>query len=158
MPFPTRPAETPASPPERTGSHALQSLPAATPQGEPPESLAGQTVWVVDSHSLIHQVFHAMPEMTSPSGEPVNAVYGFTRDLLYLLEAKQPDFLFCAFDLPGKTFRHELYEQYKAGRPDMHEDLAAADSFVHRMVEALGIPVLAREASRPTTSWPRSPG
>ena len=104
-----------------------------------------QTVWVVDAHSLIHQVFHAIPDMTSPSGQPVNAVYGFTRDLLYLLESKQPDFLFCAFDLPGKTFRHELYEQYKAGRPDMHEDLVPQIDFVHRMVEALGIPLLAHE-------------
>ncbi len=100
---------------------------------------------MVDAHSLIHQVFHAIPDMTSPSGQPVNAVYGFTRDLLYLLEAKQPDFLFCAFDLPGKTFRHALYEQYKAGRPDMHEDLVPQIGFVHRMVEALGIPLLAYE-------------
>jgi DNA polymerase I len=110
-----------------------------------PASLAGQTVWVVDSHSLIHQVFHAISEMTSPSGEPVNAVYGFTRDLLFLLEAKRPDFLFCAFDLPGKTFRHELYEQYKAGRPDMHEDLVPQIDSVRRMVEALGLPLLAHE-------------
>ena len=63
----------------------------------------------------------------------------------YLLESKQPDFLFCAFDLPGKTFRHALYEQYKAGRPDMHEDLVPQIDFVHRMVEALGIPLLAYE-------------
>jgi DNA polymerase I len=111
----------------------------------PPESLAGQTVWVVDAHSLIHQVFHAIPDMTSPTGQPVNAVYGFTRDLLFLLESKQPDFLFCAFDLPGKTFRHALYEQYKAGRPEMHEDLVPQIGFVHRMVEALGIPLLAHE-------------
>ena len=100
---------------------------------------------MVDAHSLIHQVFHAIPDMTSPSGQPVNAVYGFTRDLFYLLESKQPDFLFCAFDLPGKTFRHELYEQYKAGRPDMHEDLVPQIEYVHRMVDALGIPLLACE-------------
>ena len=98
---------------------------------------------MVDAYSLIHQVFHAIPDMTSPSGQPVNAVYGFTRDLFYLLESKQPDFLFCAFDLPGKTFRHDLYEQYKAGRPDMHEDLVPQIDFVHRMVDALGIPLLA---------------
>ncbi len=48
--------------------------------------------------------------MTSPQGEPVGAVFGFTRDLLYLLEEKRPDYLFCAFDLPGKTFRHAMYE------------------------------------------------
>jgi DNA polymerase I len=119
---------------------------AGTPAPAPiPESLAGQTVWVVDSHSLIHQVFHAISEMTSPSGQPVNAVYGFTRDLLYLLEEKRPDFLFCAFDLPGKTFRHDLYEQYKAGRPDLHEDLAPQIDYVRRMVEALGIPLLSHE-------------
>ena len=117
----------------------------ATVATPPPESLAGQTVWVVDAHSLIHQVFHAIPDMTSPSGQPVNAVYGFTRDLFYLLESKQPDFLFCAFDLPGKTFRHQLYEQYKAGRPDMHEDLVPQIDYVHRMVDALGIPLLAYE-------------
>ena len=110
-----------------------------------PQAWPDRPVWVVDAHSLIHQVFHAIPEMTSPSGQPVNAVYGFTRDLLYLLESKQPDFLFCAFDLPGKTFRHALYEQYKAGRPDMHEDLVPQIGFVHRMVEALGIPLLACE-------------
>jgi len=126
----------------RLQTYPADSSPAGTP---PPESLAGQTVWVVDAHSLIHQVFHAIPVMTSPSGQPVNAVYGFTRDLLYLLEEKQPDFLFCAFDLPGKTFRHELYEAYKAGRPDMHEDLVPQIAFVSRMVEALGIPLLASE-------------
>jgi DNA polymerase-1 len=137
-------AEVPSPPSERIGADRLQTYPTAAPS-PPPESLAGQAVWVVDAHSLIHQVFHAIPDMTSPSGQPVNAVYGFTRDLFYLLESKQPDFLFCAFDLPGKTFRHELYEQYKAGRPDMHEDLVPQIEYVHRMIDALGIPLLACE-------------
>jgi DNA polymerase I len=123
------------------------SPPVPLPEGERgvsiPASLAGQTVWVVDAHSLIHQVFHAIPNMTSPTGQPVNAVYGFTRDLFSLLETKQPDFLFCAFDLPGKTFRHEIYEQYKAGRAEIHEDLLPQFAFVHRMVDVLGIPLLA---------------
>jgi DNA polymerase-1 len=137
--------------PEAAAAPARQdrAAEAARPDGPPPEvhpppeSLAGQTVWIVDSHSLIHQVFHALPEMTSPSGEPVAAVYGFARDLLYLLETQQPDFLFCAFDLPGKTFRHALYEQYKAGRPKMHEDLVPQIGSVRRLIEALGIPLLA---------------
>lgn len=113
-----------------------------SPPGPPPESLQGQTVWVVDAHSLIHQVFHALPEMTSPRGEPVAAVYGFTRDLLYLLEEKKPDFLFCAFDVPGKTFRHELYDQYKIDRPEMPEDLVPQIASIRRVIEALGIPAL----------------
>jgi DNA polymerase-1 len=108
----------------------------------PPESLEGCTVWVIDANSLIHQVFHALPEMTSPKGEPVGAVFGFTRDLFYLIESKKPDYLFCAFDLPGKTFRHGLYEAYKAGRPMIHEDLAPQMPLVRRVIEALGLPAL----------------
>ena len=79
----------------------------------PPPDLTGKTVYAIDANSLIFQVFHAIPEMTSPRGEPVNAVFGFTRDLLFLLEKKKPDYLFCAFDMSGPTFRHDLYDGYK---------------------------------------------
>ena len=65
--------------------------------------VAGKTVYVVDSHSLIFQVFHALPEMTGPRGEPVGAVFGFARDMMFLLEQRRPDYLFCGFDLPGPT-------------------------------------------------------
>ena len=141
-----RPAEGPSVPPsgqtpqasppattaadERAGAIAAMLAQSDRPPGPPPQSLAGQTVWAVDCHSLIHQVFHALPEMTSPRGEPVAAVYGFARDLLYLLESKRPDFLFCAFDLPGKTFRHAMYPQYKEHRPAMPEDLAPQIDFL----------------------------
>ncbi|MBN1396254.1 MAG: DNA polymerase I [Pirellulales bacterium] len=111
-----------------------------------PSSLAGQTVWAIDAHSLIHQVFHALPEMTGPRGEPVGAVFGFTRDLLYLLEEKRPDYLFCAFDLPGKTFRHEMYEPYKEQRVEMPDDLAPQIPAIRRVIAALGIPALARQS------------
>jgi DNA polymerase-1 len=129
-----------------------------TPQGEvlstqtssfishPSSTPAGKTVWVIDANSLIHQVFHALPEMSSPRGEPVGAVFGFARDLFYLLENKQPDYLFCAFDVPGKTFRHELYEQYKADRPEMHADLAPQFVSIRRVIDAMGIPALECEA------------
>lgn len=105
---------------------------------QPPASLKGQTVWAVDAHSLIHQVFHAMPEMAGPRGQPVGAVFGFTRDLLGLIEQK-PDFLLCAFDLPGKTFRHQLYPEYKGERPAMHEDLQPQIPVIQQMISALGI-------------------
>ena len=114
----------------------------SVPVGPPPESLRGQTVWVVDAHSLIYQVFHALPEMTSPRGEPVAAVYGFARDLLYLLEQKRPDFLFCAFDLPGKTFRHEVDDQYKIQRAEMPEDLIPQIATIRRVIDALGVPAV----------------
>jgi len=115
----------------------------ATP---PPESLAGQTVWVIDAHSLIYQVFHALPEMTGPRGQPVGAVYGFTRDLFHLLEEKRPDFLFCAFDVPGRTFRHEMFDQYKIQRKEMPEELIPQIDSIRRVIRALGIPALGCES------------
>ncbi|NBP81575.1 hypothetical protein EBU58_12850, partial [bacterium] len=78
--------------------------------------LKGRTVWVVDTLSRIYQLFHALPEMTSPQGEPVSAVYGFARDLIDIITSRQPDYLFCGMDAPGPTFRHEAYEAYKATR------------------------------------------
>ena len=103
---------------------------------------ATPTVYVIDANSLIFQVFHAIPEMTSPAGEPVNAVYGFTRDLLFLLEKKQPTYLFCAFDLPGRTFRHQVYEDYKVHRAEMPDELVPQLPKIRRVVEALRIPIL----------------
>ena len=109
-------------------------------------SLAGKSVFAVDAHSLIYQVFHALPEMTSPSGQPVGAVYGFVRDVLFLLEQKSPDYLFCAFDLPGPTFRHELYDQYKINRDAMPEDLRPQIPLIRRLLDVLAIPVLQCES------------
>jgi DNA polymerase-1 len=108
-----------------------------------PESLEGKRVFVVDSFSLIFQVFHAYPEMTGPRGEPVGAVLGFTRDMLGLLEQRKPDYLFCAFDLPGPTFRDELFDQYKAKRTEMPPDLRPQIGSIRRVLEAMEIPVLA---------------
>jgi DNA polymerase-1 len=109
----------------------------------PPVSLTGKSVYVVDAHSLIYQVFHAMPEMTSPTGQPVGAIHGFTRDILDLLEKKKPDLLFCAFDAPGgETFRHELYEPYKANRQEMPVDLRPQINHIVRTLAALGVPAL----------------
>ncbi len=107
-----------------------------------PESLEGKSVWIVDAHSLIYQVFHALQEMTSPQGEPVAAVYGFTRDILFLLTEKQPDYLFCAFDMPGKTFRHEFFPEYKIQRSAMPEDLVPQIASIQRILRAMRVPAL----------------
>jgi len=121
---------------------AAATIELSTAASPPPESLVGKSVYVVDTHSLVHQVFHALPLMTSPAGQPVHAVYGFVRDLFTLLEKRRPDYLFCAVDLPGKTFRHELYDQYKIQRAEMPEDLIPQIPLVHRVLAALGIPVV----------------
>lgn len=132
-------------------------LAAAPPAPEPAERndqpapvsssrLAGKTVYVIDTNSLVFQVFHAIPEMTSPRGEPVNAVFGFTRDLLYIIQAKRPDYLFAALDMPGPTFRHELYGDYKLHRAEMPSELVPQIPMVYQVLEALGIPLLGLES------------
>lgn len=142
------PAEGPKSEPEESGSGSEPKPPHAKPtatNAAVPIDLTGKTVYVIDSNSLIFQVFHAIPEMTSPGGGPVNAVYGFCRDLLYMLEQKRPDYLFAAFDLKGPTFRSALFEDYKKDRAEMPNDLIPQFPIIERVLEALGIPKLSVE-------------
>jgi DNA polymerase-1 len=101
-----------------------------------------ETLFLVDAHSLIFQVFHAIPEMSSPSGLPTNALFGFTRDMLYLRTEKKPDYLVCAFDLPGPTFRSDLYADYKAHREAPPVDLTSQIPLIHQMLAALHVPEL----------------
>lgn len=103
------------------------------------EELAGKRVYVIDAHGLIYQVFHAMPDMTGPSGQPVGAIHGFTRDVLDLVEKHKPDLIFCAFDHSEVTFRNEIYAGYKQSRDAMPEDLRQQISHIHRMLAAVGI-------------------
>ncbi len=127
--------------PSRRATNGLAAAPGRDLPA--PASLKGSTVWVVDANSLIFQVFHALPEMTSPRGEPVSAVFGFTRDMLYLLEQKKPTYLFVAFDGPEQTFRHEMYADYKAHRGEMPIDLLPQFEPIGRVLAALDVPVLA---------------
>jgi DNA polymerase-1 len=102
-------------------------------------------MYLVDAHSLIFQVFHAIPEMSSPSGLPTNALYGFTRDMLFLRTTKKPTYLLCVFDRPGKTFRDTLYPDYKAHRAPAPDDLHAQIPMICQMLEAMGLPVLGQD-------------
>jgi DNA polymerase-1 len=115
--------------------------PSPQPALRNPQSPApGQTVYLVDAHSLIYQVFHALPEMSGPSGQPVGAVHGFVRDIVDLIEVRGADYLVAAFDHPGPTFRHELYDQYKIQREEMPADLQLQIPVILRFLEALGVP------------------
>ena len=100
------------------------------------------SVYLIDAHSLIFQVFHAIPEMSSPSGFPTNALFGFTRDVLYLRSEKKPDYLLCAFDRAEPTFRDRLYPAYKANRAPMPDDLRPQIPLIEQMLDAMRIPVL----------------
>src|SRR5437879_5076087 len=91
-------------------------------------------MYLVDAHALIFQVFHAIPEMSSPSGLPTNALFGFTRDLLYLRQEKKPEYLVYAFDRSEKTFRDQLFPQYKANRAPMPDDLQPQIPLIYQLL------------------------
>ena len=144
---PATAAPHPAPVQEGAGTTGFAFVPP-TPVSSAPGTevdLTGKKVWVVDAFNLIFQVFHAIPEMTGPQGEPLNAVFGFTRDMLFLIEQQRPDYLFCAFDMPGATFRQELFTDYKAQRSSMPDELVPQIGTIGRMLEALRIPVLGVE-------------
>lgn len=142
---------TTASAPPETGQvtaadHTLGEATQSLDSTAGPSSLADRSVWVIDAHALIFQVFHAIPDMTSPQGQPVNAVYGFTRDVLFLLEQKKPDYLICAFDLSGPTFRHTLFSDYKIQRSEMPADLRPQIPLIRRVLETLGVLIIELES------------
>src|SRR5581483_3200651 len=87
-----------------------------------PSGTTPGTMYLMDAHSLIFQVFHAIPRMSSPSGLPTNALFGFARDMLFV-RSLQPSHLVCAFDRAEPTFRSEIYPEYKAHRAAMPDDL-----------------------------------
>ncbi len=106
----------------------------------PSGSVTG-TLYLVDAHALIFQVFHAIRGMTSPSGLPTNALFGFARDLLFL-RSLTPDYLVCAFDRSEPTFRSAIYAEYKAHRDEMPSDLVLQLPHIHRLLEAMNVPVV----------------
>ena len=78
---------------------------------------------VIDANSIIHRAFHALPPLTTKKGEPAGAVYGFLLVFFKALKDFQPDFVAACFDVPGPTFRHEKFKEYKAKRPRAPDDL-----------------------------------
>lgn len=104
-----------------------------------------KTLYAIDVFSLVFQVFHAIPPMTGTSGQPTNAVFGFTRDLLTILRLRKPDYLICAMDLPGRGIREDIYEAYKANRDEMPDELRPQIPVIVEVIEGFGIPVIGLE-------------
>jgi len=71
---------------------------------------------LLDAHAILHRAFHALPKFTSPAGEPTGALYGFISFLLKMIKEINPDYIVGCYDLPEKTFRHEVYKEYKGTR------------------------------------------
>lgn len=97
---------------------------------------------LVDGSSYLFRAYHALPPLTNSRGEPTGAVYGVTNMLRKLLKDYQPEHIAVVFDAKGKTFRDELFEQYKAHRPPMPDELVIQIEPVHAIVRAMGLPCL----------------
>ena len=100
---------------------------------------------LVDGSSYLYRAFHALPSLTNSRGKPTGAAYGMTNMLKRLEAEAAPELAAVVFDAKGKTFRDDLYPQYKANRPPMPMELRAQLDSIHAIVRALGFPVLVEE-------------
>ncbi|MDF1821200.1 MAG: DNA polymerase I [Alcanivoracaceae bacterium] len=102
-------------------------------------------VVLVDGSSYLYRAFHALPPLTTSSGQPTGAVRGVVSMLKKLRKDYDPEYMAVVFDAKGKTFRDDLYEQYKANRPPMPDDLRPQVEPLHALVKALGMPLIIEE-------------
>ncbi len=97
---------------------------------------------LVDGSSFLFRAYHAVPPLTNANGEPTNAIYGVSNMLRKLIADYHSDYITVVFDAPGKTFRNALYDQYKAHRPPMPDDLRVQIAPLHNLIRAMGLPLI----------------
>ena len=108
-------------------------------------TIAPNPLVLVDGSSYLYRAFHAFPPLTNSAGEPTGAMYGMLNMLKSLISQVQPSHIAVVFDAKGKTFRDEMFEQYKSHRPPMPDDLRKQIQPLHDIIRALGIPLLVIE-------------
>src|SRR6056297_607382 len=104
-----------------------------------------EKLYLLDGHSLAHRAFYALPLLTTESGEYTNSVFGFSRMLFKIIDEEKPDYIAVAFDLKGPTFRHEEYEDYKAGRKKTPDELIPQIDLIKDVLRSLNIPIIEKE-------------
>lgn len=100
-----------------------------------------QKLLLIDSHALIHRFFHALPPLTTPEREPINAIYGLCVVILKIFREQKPDYIAAALDRPEPTFRKEQFDAYKAHRPPAPHELVSQFKRVPEVFERFGIKV-----------------
>ncbi|MFZ7112816.1 MAG: 5'-3' exonuclease H3TH domain-containing protein, partial [Desulfatiglandales bacterium] len=98
-----------------------------------------ETIYLVDGSSYVHRAYHAIGNLSNSKGFPTNAILGFAKMTLKLIEERKPKYMAVAFDAKGPNFRHKIYEKYKANRPPMPEDLQAQIPYIRAFVEGLNV-------------------
>jgi|GEM_PF-190718 len=96
---------------------------------------------LLDSHAIIHRAYHAMPEFTARDGTPTGGLFGVCSILISTIAELKPDYIIACYDLPGGTFRHEAYDEYKAGRKKTDSELVEQIIKSRDIFEAFGIPI-----------------
>ena len=97
---------------------------------------------LVDGSSFLFRAFHAVPPLSNDQGQPTNAIYGVTNMLKRLLADEKTPYVAVVFDAPGKTFRHQLYREYKANRPPMPNELKVQIAPLFEVIRAMGLPLI----------------
>ncbi len=100
-----------------------------------------KTLVLLDSHAIIHRAYHALPDFISSKGQPTGALYGIVTMLLKIITDLKPDYIIACYDLPQKTFRHEAYDAYKAGRAKTDDALVEQIIFSREIFKAFNIPM-----------------
>ena len=101
-----------------------------------------QRLVLIDGSSFLFRAYHAVPPLSSPQGKPTNAIHGVSNMLRKLLATHKTEYFTVVFDAPGKTFRNDMYDQYKANRPPMPDDLRVQIEPLHNLIRAMGIPLI----------------
>ncbi|MBN2032215.1 MAG: hypothetical protein JW836_02985 [Deltaproteobacteria bacterium] len=102
-------------------------------------------VYLVDGSSYVYRAYHAIKNLSNSQGLPTNAIFGFSRMTLKLLEDKNPRFMAVVLDAKGPTFRHEIFKDYKANRPPMPEDLQVQLPYIKKILEGLNLKCVERK-------------
>ncbi|MFT7217513.1 MAG: DNA polymerase-1, partial [Paraglaciecola sp.] len=97
---------------------------------------------LVDGSSYLFRAFHGMPPLTNSKGQDTGAVYGVINMLRSLIKQFKPTHMAVVFDAKGKTFRDDIYSQYKANRPAMPDELRSQIDPLHKIIEAMGLPII----------------
>ena len=101
-----------------------------------------KTILLIDGSNFLFRAYHALPPLTTTDGRPTGAIRGFLAMLKTLRKEVPTEYVACVFDAKGKTFRNDIYEEYKANRPPMPEDLRVQIQTLFEIIHASGIPLL----------------
>src|SRR5579864_4913975 len=109
------------------------------------EKTRNKRLVLLDAHAIIHRAYHALPEFSTAAGEPTGGLYGVSAMLIRIIAEFDPEYIAACYDLPGKTFRHEAYSAYKAGRQKADDALIQQIIRSRDIFAAFHIPIYEKE-------------